>query len=478
MHRLEAVTRVGQGAAHDHAHRVVEVRAPHLLFEADGQGFLGELGHEGVRCGDVGQAAPGQRAWRNGDSKGRPGVAVAQQAAAAQRRLKMGTIRTPYGTMMSSVVSARAGVCPSWDCPIRMSFWTFRRLSAAFLERRIMKKLNKVAVLFARPRSPPRSPFAQARSVDNWRNRRHRLEERHQRTVLARCQLDARPPPAECDGALKPAAARRLRPGAGPAPLRRACRPPAPAPAPVRRRGPAAAPAAPVSEKVTFAADAFFDFDKSVLKPEAKAKLDDLVSKTKGINLEVIIAVGHTDSDGPMPTTRSCRCAAPSRQGLSGEQGRREEPRLHRRQGREAAGGRQQDQGRQGEEPPRRDRGRRHPRQEVMPSGLRAEPAPASGRCPKPRLGGVSRLLAPACDARCLRYDHAMSNVDAQELAKFSALAHRWWDPTASSARCTRSTRCAWTGSTSLARWRGKRSSTSAAAAASWPSRWRARAPT
>ena len=49
---------------------------------------------------------------------------------------------------------------------------------------------------------------------------------------------------------------------------------------------------------MTFAADAFFDFNKAVLKPEAKAKLDDLVSKTAGINLEVIIAVGHTDSDG------------------------------------------------------------------------------------------------------------------------------------------------------------------------------------
>jgi OmpA-OmpF porin, OOP family len=54
----------------------------------------------------------------------------------------------------------------------------------------------------------------------------------------------------------------------------------------------------PVAEKVTFAADAFFDSGKSVLKPEAKAKLDDLVGKTAGINLEVIIAVGHTDSDG------------------------------------------------------------------------------------------------------------------------------------------------------------------------------------
>ncbi len=46
---------------------------------------------------------------------------------------------------------------------------------------------------------------------------------------------------------------------------------------------------------MTYAADAFFDFDKSVLKPEGKAKLDDLVSKVKAINLEVIIAVGHTD---------------------------------------------------------------------------------------------------------------------------------------------------------------------------------------
>ena len=49
---------------------------------------------------------------------------------------------------------------------------------------------------------------------------------------------------------------------------------------------------------MTYAADAFFDFDKAVLKPEGKAKLDDLTSKVKGINLEVIIAVGHTDSVG------------------------------------------------------------------------------------------------------------------------------------------------------------------------------------
>ncbi len=62
---------------------------------------------------------------------------------------------------------------------------------------------------------------------------------------------------------------------------------------------PPAAVVAPVAaSKVTYAADAFFDFDKSVLKPEGKAKLDDLAMKVKDINLEVIIAVGHTDSIG------------------------------------------------------------------------------------------------------------------------------------------------------------------------------------
>ena len=77
-----------------------------------------------------------------------------------------------------------------------------------------------------------------------------------------------------------------------PAPAAPAVVPPKP-PAP-----PPPAPPKPTSEKVTFAADTFFDFDKAVLKPEGKAKLDDLTSKIKNITLEVIIAVGHTDSVG------------------------------------------------------------------------------------------------------------------------------------------------------------------------------------
>jgi OOP family OmpA-OmpF porin len=75
------------------------------------------------------------------------------------------------------------------------------------------------------------------------------------------------------------------------------------APVPVAPVAPVATPVAPVapaitSEKVSFSADAFFDFDKATLKPEGKAMLDDVASKLSAINLEVVIAVGHTDSKG------------------------------------------------------------------------------------------------------------------------------------------------------------------------------------
>jgi len=83
-----------------------------------------------------------------------------------------------------------------------------------------------------------------------------------------------------------------------PAPKPAAAPPPPAAPAPVPV-APAPKPAPkPVTEKVTFAADVFFDFDKAVLKPEGKAALDGLVSKLGGTTLEVIIAIGHTDAVG------------------------------------------------------------------------------------------------------------------------------------------------------------------------------------
>ena len=89
----------------------------------------------------------------------------------------------------------------------------------------------------------------------------------------------------ECDPDLVPKTA-----APAPAPV---AAPPAPAPAP------APAPVVkPVTEKVTMAAETNFDFDKAVLKPEGKARLDDLIGKLKAVNLEVVIAIGHTDSIG------------------------------------------------------------------------------------------------------------------------------------------------------------------------------------
>ena len=163
-----------------------------------------------------------------------------------------------------------------------------------------MKKLNKVALLFAAA-ALATAAGAQTRvtaadggnRVDNWVNGSGELVWKNGTNEL--CWRDANWTPATaakgCDGALvpppPPAPAPAPAPAARPAPP-----PPAAAPAP------APAPQPPAATKVTYAADAFFDFDKSVLKPEGKAKLDDLVGKVKGINLEVIIAVGHTDSIG------------------------------------------------------------------------------------------------------------------------------------------------------------------------------------
>jgi len=156
-----------------------------------------------------------------------------------------------------------------------------------------MKKLNKVASLFATAALATSMSGAFAQSVDNWVNGNGNLPWKNGTNEL--CWRDGTWTPAtalaDCDGAIKPMAA----PAPAPAPAA------APAPAPAATPAPAPAPAPapqPTTEKVTFAADAFFDFNKATLKPEGKAKLDDLVSKMGGIALEVIIAVGHTDSVG------------------------------------------------------------------------------------------------------------------------------------------------------------------------------------
>jgi OOP family OmpA-OmpF porin len=162
-----------------------------------------------------------------------------------------------------------------------------------------MNKFNKLSMLFA---SAALATTAGAQTVDNWKNGSNELVWKNGSNEL--CWRDANWTPATafsgCDGAIAPVVA----PRAAPAAAAPAAAEPAPAPAPQAAPAPAPAPAAAaaapatVATKVTYAADAFFDFNKSVVKPDGKAKLDDLVGKIKGINLEVIIAVGHTDAVG------------------------------------------------------------------------------------------------------------------------------------------------------------------------------------
>jgi OOP family OmpA-OmpF porin len=62
-----------------------------------------------------------------------------------------------------------------------------------------------------------------------------------------------------------------------------------------------APPPAPVvtePEKVSFSADALFDFDKAILKPAGEEALDNFVSDLAGVNYDLIIAVGYTDRIG------------------------------------------------------------------------------------------------------------------------------------------------------------------------------------
>lgn len=90
----------------------------------------------------------------------------------------------------------------------------------------------------------------------------------------------------------------------------------APAPTPAQPSAPAspAAPASPsspaaparaarpapasVRQAVVIQADALFDFDKSVLRPDGRKSIDDAIGKLRGVDLEMVIATGHTDSVG------------------------------------------------------------------------------------------------------------------------------------------------------------------------------------
>ncbi|MBK6981088.1 MAG: OmpA family protein [Betaproteobacteria bacterium] len=70
--------------------------------------------------------------------------------------------------------------------------------------------------------------------------------------------------------------------------------------APAKPAAPAAKPApASVKQAVVIQADALFDFDKSVVRADGKKSIDEALAKLQGVDVEMVIATGHTDSVGP-----------------------------------------------------------------------------------------------------------------------------------------------------------------------------------
>ena len=129
---------------------------------------------------------------------------------------------------------------------------------------------------------------AGAQTVDNWRSGDGSSVWRNGSGDL--CWRNSTWTPATaaegCDGAIQPVAETPVAQAPTPAPVA------APAPAPT----PAPAPA-PVMA-MTMQAETLFDFDKSVLKPAGKETLDALVADVAKVNVETVIAVGHTDAIG------------------------------------------------------------------------------------------------------------------------------------------------------------------------------------
>lgn len=87
-------------------------------------------------------------------------------------------------------------------------------------------------------------------------------------------------------------------------PVARQAAVPAPAPAPQRTAAVAPSPpAAPVPaerppQKITFSADALFDFDRSALRPAGKSMLDRLAHDLRGASYDAVQVTGHTDRIG------------------------------------------------------------------------------------------------------------------------------------------------------------------------------------
>lgn len=142
-----------------------------------------------------------------------------------------------------------------------------------------MITINKLAVVLALAAA---GNFAQAADVHNWRSADNSVW----KNGSGQCWRDASWTPATaavgCDGAI-------VAPKVVATPTNPTAQPPKAVVAPA----PVVAPA-----KLTYIAATLFDFDKAIVTAEGKERLDKLVEKLDGMNVEVLVAVGHADAIG------------------------------------------------------------------------------------------------------------------------------------------------------------------------------------
>jgi OOP family OmpA-OmpF porin len=82
------------------------------------------------------------------------------------------------------------------------------------------------------------------------------------------------------------------------APVVQEAPPPAVVVAPLAPVAPLAAFSAPPTQRVSYAAESFFTFDRSELRPEGRSALDSFVSQLKGSSYDTITVQGHADRLG------------------------------------------------------------------------------------------------------------------------------------------------------------------------------------
>ena len=117
MHGLQAVADVGQRAPHDHAHRVIEVRPLHLVFEIDVQDFAGDFGHESRLVARAGYGRPKKRNNTTGRRPVRPaacasvycGPLPSTRSHGACRHARIRSLGRPRGARWACARRPRAG---------------------------------------------------------------------------------------------------------------------------------------------------------------------------------------------------------------------------------------------------------------------------------------------------------------------------------------------------------------------------------